>query len=470
MDDRRETLECLIGNRAFAPSKAAFARDVLKQAGRMGLYRLGRATANARLVDAVWNAVLDEFGLADSDLYDMRRAFKALNEHYAALDAEIADHEARAEYMVALLADGRFDTCSPGFNAATAPRLNDLRAGHPDAYWAFVTLVYFRARGIDAYRYISRGEAPRLIGMVDRVMMAVRPERAGVHAMVESLCRQGAWPALWNVVHCCATLLRAYCDSGFTAAAAGVMRLLGLGGHSFWRTPGTPYGEGSEVWLLDELPQGSHGGGHYFAIRLRAGCDIRTFATEGALMLGFWATDGANSLPVAQAYLGECRGHESDFYLYGYNSGRRELSLEPVETAGLGPALPATLQMIDTDCPRGADEKVWARVLCEWYAGRGEEACRTAREHFSGWADMDGTYRVADVVVSKAGLTLRIDGPQGLTDYSLPAGSYAFISGLSPSQPVSVACHRADGELYAVWPDIGCRIRLGEFTARRAGG
>lgn len=218
MKDRKEVLECLIANHAFASSKAAFAREVMKQTGRMNLYRLDNKKAEDKMVDTIWNAILDEFGLSDADLYNLERSFSELNRHFVALDREIAEHPARAEYMVALLADGRFDALSEEFNSDTALSLNDLRADNPDAYWGFVTMVYIRAKGINVYKYIRKGEGWKIIGMLDRIMLAVHPERSDAHDAAVSFMQFDIGPA-------CGTLfIFVWPCSGYTPKKISRMR------------------------------------------------------------------------------------------------------------------------------------------------------------------------------------------------------------------------------------------------------
>lgn len=250
MKDRKEVLECLIANHAFASSKAAFAREVMKQTGRMNLYRLDNKKAEDKMVDTIWNAILDEFGLSDADLYNLERSFSELNRHFVALDREIAEHPARAEYMVALLADGRFDALSEEFNSDTALSLNDLRADNPDAYWGFVTMVYIRAKGINVYKYIRKGEGWKIIGMLDRIMLAVHPERSDAHDAAISFMQFDIGPGLWNVIHFCVAMLRLYTEKDFKNEMIKVLHLFGFGERSYWLTPGTVYREGLKCGSL----------------------------------------------------------------------------------------------------------------------------------------------------------------------------------------------------------------------------
>ena len=464
MKDRKEVLECLIANHAFASSKAAFAREVMKQTGRMNLYRLDNKKAEDKMVDTIWNEILDEFGLSDADLYNLERSFSELNRHFVALDREIAEHPARAEYMVALLADGRFDALSEEFNSDTALSLNDLRADNPDAYWGFVTMVYIRAKGINVYKYIRKGEGWKIIGMLDRIMLAVHPERSDAHDAAVSFMQFDIGPGLWNVIHFCVAMLRLYTEKDFKNEMIKVLHLFGFGERSYWLTPGTVYREGAEVWVLSELRYGRKANGHYFAMRLKAGKDIRTFTSEDAFMLGFWEVNDNNGLPVMQACHSVVNGQESRFYLYGYDGDKKELSLSDIQDTEQESWLPETLHRLDADAPRNIYEKVWIRLLDEWYDEyQGEAVYQRAREDFSGWKNMDGTYRVKNVTISKTALTLQIESRACVREYSLPVDRYAFLSEINPSQTVTVVQRKSGGDLYVAWPGNGSIIKLDEF-------
>lgn len=464
MKDRKEVLERLIANNAFASSKAAFAREVLKQTGRMNLYRLDSKRAEDKTVNAIWNAIVDEFSLKDADLYNLERSFTELNKHFTVLDREIVENPAKPEYMLALLVEGRFDTLSEEFNRNTALSLNDLRADNPDAYWGFVTLAYLRAKGINAYKYIRKGEGGKIIAMLERVLLAVYPERNDAHEAAASFMQFDIGPSLWNVIHFCVAMFRFYTEKGFKNEMIKVLRLFDFGERSYWIVPGTKYGEGHEAWLFTELRYGRKDNGHYFAMRLKAGKDRLTFTLEDTLMLGFWEVNDNNELPVVQANRSVGNGQESSFYVYEYDENERVLAFSPIQDMGQEGWLPGFLQRLDEYAPGNKDEKVWLRVLADWYARQGEAMCQRAKEDFSGWKNMDGTYNVKDVAFNKTTLTLLIESQGHVNEYSLPVDKYAFFSEINPSQTVSVMRRKSDGDLYVFWPELGCSVRLDEFT------
>ena len=274
----------------------------------------------------------------------------------------------------------------------------------------------------------------------------------------------GDSPGLWNVVWNCILLFMHYADSGFRAEAEKATTLLGLGTRSYWLEPGRRYGPGADVWLLVEQSHGRQTGGSYQAMRLTAGADIRSFGLADAMILQFWAADGGE-LPLLQASKGRGLGRQWGFYHYCHDVEKRELRLEPCRDEGNLLGLPATLRMIDLRKPSGADEKVWARLMADWDRNSGEAAFRQAQELLSGITDMSCSYRITDVSLSKAALTITIEHGGEARRYRLPADSYDFLSEINPSQRVIIARHADGGDaLFADWPGLGYSVALAEFT------
>ena len=467
MDEKLEILQCLIANRAFAPSQSALAKD-LGYKGKMGMYRLAAGAVRPETVEKTWRLVMERYHVTEEFLYGLARSFSGASLFYGALVGEMnRKHPRWVENLVLSLVADCYEHCSPRFKADTAPLLIDLKADEPGVYWGIVALVYIRAKGIDVYRHKegAPGAGVQVIDELDRLLYDAYPEKLGAH---ESACNlkalMGDSPGLWNVVWNCILLFMHYADSGFRAEAEKATTLLGLGTRSYWLEPGRRYGPGADVWLLVEQSHGRQTGGSYQAMRLTAGADIRSFGLADAMMLQFWAADGGEP-PLLQASKGRGLGRQWGFYHYCHDVEKRELRLEPCRDEGNLLGLPATLRMIDLRKPSGADEKVWARLMADWDRNSGEAAFRQARELLSGITDMSCSYRITDVSLSKAALTITIEHGGEARRYRLPADSYDFLSEINPSQRVIIARHADGGDaLFADWPGLGYSVALAEFT------
>ena len=464
MDEKQEMLRCLIGGCAFAPSVSALAKE-LGFRGKMTFYRLVQGQVKPETVNRIWDLIKGQFCLTDEGLQGVARAFYGARHFGDALVREMNHaHPGWVEQLMWVLTEGCFDCFSGTFKAEMAPVLHDLREDEPDVYWRMVVLVYLSAKHIDAYTYIKKGEAWKIIEQLDRFLLDLYPEKADAHEAACNLMKLNTAPTLWNLVHTCAILFRYYTESGFRNLATKAMRIFGFGERSYWRMLGSVYGGESEVWLMMEESYGKGTSGYYLALRLKAGKDIETFTLEDALILQFWAVDTEADLPVLQVC--RRRGVEQEwcFYCYEYDEEQLLLRFELVPDLGDPLGIPETLQMIDLGHPEGKDEKVWARIIGKWDASRGEEIFQQAKEMISGIIDQTDTYHIEDVVLSKTMLSVLVEHQGEMRTYRIPVEKYKFLTEINPSQTVLITKHLSDGDLYADWPELGYSIRLSEFT------
>lgn len=464
MDEKQEMLRCLIEGCAFAPSVSALAKE-LGFRGKMTFYRLVQGQVKPETVNRIWDLIKGQFCLTDEGLQGVARAFYGARHFGDALVREMnRAYPGWVEQLMWVLTEGCFDCFSGTFKAEMAPVLHDLREDEPDVYWRMVVLVYLSAKHIDAYTYIKKGEAWKIIEQLDRFLLDLYPEKADAHEAACNLMKLNTAPTLWNLVHTCAILFRYYTESGFRNLATKAMRIFGFGERSYWRMPGSVYGGESEVWLMMEESYGKGTSGYYLALRLKAGKDIETFTLEDALILQFWAVDTEADLPVLQVC--RRRGVEQEwcFYCYEYDEEQLLLRFELVSDQGDPLGIPETLQMIDLGHPEGKDEKVWARIIGKWDASRGEEIFQQAKEMISGIIDQTDTYHIEDVVLSKTMLSVLVEHQGEMRTYRIPVEKYKFLTEINPSQTVLITKHLSDGDLYADWPELGYSIRLSEFT------
>ena len=87
MDEKLEILQCLIRNRAFAPSHSALAKE-LGYKGKMGIYRLMEGKVRQDTVDRIWDLILEHYHLTDELLYNLARSFAGVSHFTTRLSAK----------------------------------------------------------------------------------------------------------------------------------------------------------------------------------------------------------------------------------------------------------------------------------------------------------------------------------------------------------------------------------------------
>ena len=80
--------------------------------------------------------------------------------------------------------------------------------------------------------------------------------------------------------------------------------------------------------------------------------------------------------------------------------------------------------------------------------------------------ELEEEYKLTDVQISRANLTLSVDRNEKDTQYELPIEAYYFLSEISPFQPVLIVKHIDDNQIYVEWPEEGYSIRLSKFTEK----
>ena len=466
MDDKLKILKCLIENRAFAPSHAALAKE-LGYKGRMTVYRLMDGSVKDGTASKMWDLIKLNYGLDDMGIYNLARMFFCFRHFYGTLVGEMnTSHKEWAKNLMIFLIADVYDYCSPGFKTETASVLIDLKADEPDVYWGMVTLVYIHAQKIDVYGEGVETASRRIITQLDNLLHDLYPEKADAHDVAANLLSLPPAKNLCGLLNRCIVLFRNYAESNYRNEATKELCLFGFGKRSYWCKPGCCYGKGHDVWLLTEQSYGRMTNGFYFALHLRAGCDIQTFSLEDVFYLEFWAAKGEDDLPILQV----CRrkGVERQWchYLYDYDQETHELHFEPLADTDNTFELPGTLRMISLENSEGLYENEWANIMAKWDALQGSAMFQKAKETFSGITDMAGTYNIVDVSISKTALTLSVEHDCHTHEYRLSIAEYDFLAEINPSQKVIIARYESDGLLYACWPELGYSIKLSEFVVQ----
>lgn len=466
MNEKQQILQCLIENRAFAPSASALAKDLGYESNKATIYRIMEGKTKDSTVDEVWNKLSEEHCLTDEQLYNLARIFEGAAYFSDRLLPEMnRKHPKWIRYLLLMLTDDDYEDCSPKFQQETAPVLKDLKADEPDVYWGIVTVIYMRCRQIDPYKLGIKRTFGLLIDELDEMLFHWYPERADAHETAFNLKELSYGSNLWKIIEYCVILFRRYTEPDFSKYASQIMRLFNWGEVSYWRTPDCPYRQGSEVWLFSEQNLGRATNGFYIVLRLEAGKDNRTFLLKDALNYCFWTIDEDDDPSILQASRGASTQKEWGFYLYAYDEENGLLHLEANPDTGNLFDLPETLQQIHTDHPQGKDEKVWSVILRKWEEEQDEAVFQQAKERLSGRTYLDDTYQVKDVCINRSFLSLSIEQEGHVTDYRIPIGEYDFLAGINPTQDVLIVRREEDGMIYAEWPELGYGIKLSEFTA-----
>ena len=468
MNEKRKILQCLIDNRAFAPSASALAKDLGYESNKATLYRIIRNKTKDSTVDEVWNKLLEEHCLTETHLYNLARIFEGASYFSDLILPEMnRKHPEWTKNLLVMLVMDMYDYCSPTFQQETAPVLKDLKADEPDVYWGIVTVIYMRCRQIGPYKLGIKRTFHLLIDELDGMLFQWYPERADAHETAFNLKGLSYGTNLWKIIEYCVILFRRYTEADFSKYASQIMRLFNWGEVSYWRIPGCPYRQGSEVWLFSEQSLGRATNGFYIVLRLEAGKDNRTFLLKDALNYCFWTIDQDGEPPILQASRGASTHKEWCFYLYEYDEENSLLHLDANPDTGNLFGLPETLQKIHTDHPQGKDEKVWSIILRKWEEEQGEAVFQQAKERLSGRIELNDTYRVKDVCINRTSLTLSIEQEGRTTDYRMPIETYDFLADIHPAQNVLIVKREEDGRIYVEWPDWGYGIPLSEFSLVR---
>ena len=465
MNEKLEILQCLIKNRAFAPSASALAKDLGFSNKKATIYRLMKGETKDSTVDEIWNKLLEEHCLTETNLYNLARIFEGAAHFSDLLLPEMnRKHPKWLRYLLLMLTDDDYEDCSSRFQQEVAPVLKDLKTDKPDVYWGIVTVIYMRCRQIDPYKLGIKRASNLLIDELDSILFQWYPERADTHEVAFNLKELSYGTNLWKIIEYCIILFRRYTEPDFSKYASQIMRLFNWGEVSYWRIPDCSYLQGSEVWLFVEYSLGRATNGFYVVLRLEAGKDNQTFLLKDALTYCFWTIDQDGEPPILQACRGANTQKEWCFYLYEYDEENGLLHLDANPDTGNLFDLPETLQKIHTDHPNGKDEKVWSVILRKWEKEQGEAVFQQALERISGRTYLDDTYQVKDVCINRTSLTLSIEQDGHTVDYRIPIDEYEFLANISPTQYVLIVRREEDGVIYAEWPNLGYGIKLSEFT------
>lgn len=465
MNEKLEILQCLIKNRAFAPSASALAKDLGFSNKKATIYRLMKGETKDSTVDEIWNKLLEEHCLTETNLYNLARIFEGAAHFSDLLLPEMnRKHPKWLRYLLLMLTDDDYEDCSSRFQQEVAPVLKDLKTDKPDVYWGIVTVIYMRCRQIDPYKLGIKRTFNLLIDELDGILFQWYPERADAHEVAFNLKELSYGTNLWKIIEYCIILFRRYTEPDFSKYASQIMRLFNWGEVSYWRTPDCSYLQGSEVWLFVEYSLGRATNGFYVVLRLEAGKDNQTFLLKDALTYCFWTIDQDGEPPILQACRGANTQKEWCFYLYEYDEENGLLHLDANPDTGNLFDLPETLQKIHTDHPKGKDEKVWSVILRKWEKEQGEAVFQQALERISGRTYLDDTYQVKDVCINRTSLTLSIEQDGHTVEYRIPIDEYEFLANISPTQYVLIVRREEDGVIYAEWPNLGYGIKLSEFT------
>lgn len=187
MNEKLEILQCLIENQVFAPSHSALAK-ILGYKGKMVIYRLSEGKVKDETVNKITKQICDRFGLNEEHLYKIARIFSGVKFFYDKLISEMnTRHPEWIRNLIISLMYDEYKYFSPKFKNETMPLLIDLKNNERDVYWGIVAMIFIKANGIDAYKYIKRKETWKIIDMLKNILLYIYPEKHDAHEAVENI-------------------------------------------------------------------------------------------------------------------------------------------------------------------------------------------------------------------------------------------------------------------------------------------
>lgn len=463
MNEKLDILQCLIENRVFAPSHSALAKE-LGYKGKMVIYRLMNGQTKESTVEEVWFRIMDCFYLSEGDLFTLASIFEGAKELTdLAFPNMNRNHPGWVKQLILALVHDFYDYFPPKFQYEVAPKLKDLKKDAPNVFWGIVTLLYIRGNAIDVYQGDILKQASPIMRDLTDWLHDWFPENANAHVASIYLLNLPNASNLWNLLFKCILIFRYYTEPDFKNQTIQCAQLLFREKRSYWHTPNSSYTSGSEVWLLIKQNYERSTNGFYIVMRLKAGKDIQTFMLTDVLSFVFWTIDNEDDPPILQVFRHRGVEYELCYYIYSYDEELRELHLEANPDTGNLFDIPETLQMINIGHPNDKNEKIWARILSAWDKEKGYSVFQQAQEMLSSKIVLKD-YKLIDILISRTNYTLLVDRQGETIRYQLPLDAYDFLSQINPSQQVLFVKHKANNEVYVIWPGFGYEIKLSEFT------
>lgn len=468
MNETQKALQLLLENDLFASSPSALAQ-ALEYGSKNTYYALRSGESSPATAAQIWQLLQSRFGYSESELYASAQIVYQARELKKRLAQELEETApATPEEVLQRLTDEAYDCFSPRFNKDTIPVLKDLRREAPGIFWGTLALCYLWAKGINPYRKNFPQTFHRYLTNLDDLLAGMYPENDKARRAannLKALALQGfGSPNYQTLIYHSVLMFRYYTEPNFDQTAVQGMLLFDWPPQSYWIAPGTPYGPGTEVWLLVEHNFDTADNGLYIALQLMTDRDTETFTAQGVTLLSFWTQDQEDDPPVLQAMRQQGTGRTCCFYLCEYDPSRRMLTLDPnPETDNLF-GLPEQLYQLNLEQPQGKDEKVWARILRKFNEQQAEALFRQTTAQYLDIKQPDKDYMVEDVIVSRHNLTLLVNRAGTHLTYTLPADAYAFIEKITPAREVVITRHEATGTRWVEWPEPGYSIPLNDFS------
>lgn len=201
MNEKLEILQCLIENQAFAPSHSALAKE-LGYNGKMVIYRLSEGKVKDDTINKITEQICNRFGLYEEHLYKIARIFYGVKFFYDKLISEMDTRNPEwIKNLIISLTCNEYDNFSHKFKDEIMPVLIDLKNDERDVYWGIVAMIFIKANGIDAYKYIKKKETWKIVDMLENILSYIYPERHDAHEAAENMKRLNNAQALWNIIH-----------------------------------------------------------------------------------------------------------------------------------------------------------------------------------------------------------------------------------------------------------------------------
>lgn len=463
MNDRLQTLQCLIENRIFFPSASSFSL-ALGYKGKMMGYRLLKGQISEKLISEIWDKLLNKYRIDENVLYDLANICIITKDFSSIVIKEMnTEHPEWVENVIMSVVDSCYDYYSDEFRNNTAPILIEMKNDDPDILWGIITLFYIRAKKIEIYSKNNISTICNIIHELDCLLYSMHPEKINAHQVAGNLITvlklNNKTASIWTLIFNSIILFRYYTETNFIRTAAKSSVLFDWPSRSYWIMPGSAYKKDAEVLLLVQNNLNTASNGIYIAVCLKAGNNIEEFIPQYTYILQFMFPE--NTLFVTRMN----NGHkEMCVYKYDYDSEQKTLKFEPYSNTDGWNMLPDVLYRIDSFSIDSVSEKVWWRILEKFDKnGYGRETYNKAIEKFTGITDLSAQYMIKDININRNvfSMELTVSGEKSI--YQIPIERYSFLSEINPSEYMIITRHELDDDIYVEWPYLGYAIKLSEF-------
>lgn len=467
MNERREFLQVLFSDGVFAGSDSKLAallgygKDSRSTIGRI---KKGEAVS-PETVAAIWDKLREGFFISDEDIELAARSVSCGRDLWRELQGVLGVGYPSDVFVSLLVED--FAAISPRFEKELSAHLHEMRLQTPQLYYGMLSYAFILREGINPYTVKGVKQLRKQLNALNDMLFCAFPTNTRARQAAEKIIS-------FDIADENITQLKLLC--GMQAIFGNYVEeeyfenhlrenglLFDVGDDSFWFTPGSSLGSGSELWYWSVVETKSKLHGSYIAMRLRAVAgETLSYDLVESYNIMFMIACDEDRTQVAQIY--DIPTGNIGYAAYDYDSDTRRLSLcfdEPlVNTFNL----PTELQCIDFENPRGSEERMWKKIAEKQIVGRcGALLMEAVNSSVESDLVYLTDYEVANVAIDRKNITVTLEHNGELSSHTLSLAAYPFLEKITPAEFACVARSKSKNSLCISWNLIGQSIPLSEF-------